>query len=414
MKKSFWLRLCLINLCIVALFGFMLRSKILFSLPFIDYRSLLSAHSHFAFSGWVGLSLMTLLIYTLPPADVHSRKIYQWILAGIEVSSLGMALFFPVVGYNAISITFSSLYIVVTYLFGYIFIRDIIKGQLYKTVKMLAVAAIIFLLISAVGPLGLSYILISQSGNSILYRDSIYTFLHFQYNGFFTVSIFALYVHRLIQSNISIGKNVRYFAILLVASVIPALFLSLLWHNSILFYILAFVGCLLILLTLMYFLAQGSVFGSQRTFSISFARSLLTLSLLSFVLKMLLNAGTVIPQLSNAVYGDRPVIIGFLHLVFLGFVTFFILSNIVEEKLYPVGNMIAKMPIIIFSTGIICNELLLMTQGLGVLFKTNSSIYNWLLWGASILLFIGALLIAITYSRLYNRQIALHPHRYIA
>jgi len=62
-KKNFWIGICLINLCIVAFLGLLLRSKIVFAMPFLDYRYVLSAHSHFAFGGWVGLSLISLLIF---------------------------------------------------------------------------------------------------------------------------------------------------------------------------------------------------------------------------------------------------------------------------------------------------------------------------------------------------------------
>ena len=81
-RKSFWIGLCLINLCIVAFFGFLLRSKILFPIPFLNYRYMLSAHSHFAFGGWAGLSLFTLLIFDLLPTALNRKRTYLWILGG--------------------------------------------------------------------------------------------------------------------------------------------------------------------------------------------------------------------------------------------------------------------------------------------------------------------------------------------
>src|SRR5215204_4985196 len=237
MNKRFWIGLCLVNLCIVAFFGFGLRSKILFPLPFIDYRYLLSAHSHFAFGGWVGLSLITLLIYDLLPPERAKKRIYLWLLAGIEISALGMAFFFPFQGYSGFSVFFSSLYIVVTYVLAPFFLKDLLNSPLHKKVKLLGVSAIVSLLISAIGPLGLSYILLSGSGNSILYRDSIYTFLHFQYNGFFTLSVFALLFNHLLKKGSTITRDAILFARFLCLSIVPALFLSLLWHNSSWFYL---------------------------------------------------------------------------------------------------------------------------------------------------------------------------------
>lgn len=401
-KKSFWLRLSLINLCIVALLGFTLRSKILFSLPFIDYRNLLSAHSHFAFGGWVGLCLITLLIYNILPESFSQKKVYQYILAGIEISSLGMAIFFPFLGYGALSIIFSSAYIGFTYFFAWIFIKDIVGQRINKSVRLLSISAIISLLASAIGPLGLAYILASKSGNSLLYRDSIYVFLHFQYNGFFTLAIFALFFDQLVRSGLQIKVQLKRFAIFLCLSVLPGLFLSLLWHDSSLYYVLAAIGSIFILLSLYYFIEYWKQNAPGQLFQLPLARSFWVMSFLSFVIKMLLNVGTIIPLLGNAVYGDRPVIIGFLHLVFLGFVTFFVLSHLLQQDFFTKGNKVAKLPFYVFATGIIANEFLLMLQGLGILFQTNSYIYSWLLWGASILLFCGAAMIA--YSSLVQRN----------
>ena len=179
-KRSFWISLALINLCLVAFLGFCLRSKILFSLPSINYRYFLSAHSHFAFAGWAGLSLITLLVYDLLPETLSRKKFYQWILAGIQISSLGMAFSFPFYGYNAVSIFFSTLYIVVTVAFAPVFIKDVLRSGQDRSVKLLSISAVASLIISFLGALGLVYILLSRSSNSILYRDSIYTFLHFQ------------------------------------------------------------------------------------------------------------------------------------------------------------------------------------------------------------------------------------------
>lgn len=392
-KRSFWLSLCLINLSIVALLGFTLRSKILFSLPFIDYRNVLSAHSHFAFSGWVGLSLITLLIYDLLPEALNQKKIYRWILIGIEVSSLGMAILFPIWGYNTLTIIFSSLYILVSFVFAGVFIRDVLKVSINRTVKLLSISAISSLVVSSIGPFGLLYIILSKTGGSILYRDSIYTFLHFQYNGFFTLSIFALLFNYLLKHTIYLSQDANMFALSICASIVPSLFLALLWHNSSFFYVLAIIGCVGILLSVFFLIKTYLYYRPNSHFS-SLNKTLLALSILSFCVKMLLQVGTIFPSLGNAVYGDRPVIIGFLHLVFLGFVTFFILSTLISSGYFTRNRKLVKYPFFVFVSGVIANEILLMIQGLGILFKTNSHIYQWLLWCTSILLFLGAILIA--------------------
>ena len=395
-SKLFWSKLCLANLAIVALLGFTLRSKILFPVPFIDYRSFLSAHSHFAFAGWAGMALTTLLIYNLLPGQLSSNRFYQWILGAIEICSLGMAISFPLQGYGFWSILFSSGYIVVNYVFAVRFLGDITKTNSDKTIKLFTVGAIISLLVSAIGPLGLVYILVNRSGDSILYRDSIYTFLHFQYNGFFTLAVFALFYRFLINKGMALNRKMKTFAVILVTSVVPALFLSLLWHNSRLYYALGIAGCILLLSSLYYFVAAFYRAKAGNIYSTKLAAILLIFSLASFGIKTFLNAGTVIPSLGNAVYGDRPVIIGFLHLVFLAFVSFFILGQFAEEGLFHKQGRLIKMPLIVFAIGVFLNEILLAIQGLGILFMTNSQIYSWLLWIAAIVLLVGSVMIAAT------------------
>ena len=393
-RKSFWVSLCIINLSIVALLGFGLRSKMLFSLPGIDFQQLESAHSHFAFAGWASLSLITLLIYNILPEVLSAKKIYQWVLAGIEVSALGMLIVFPFYGYNAVSIFFSTLYIFVSLIFVPVFIKDVIKAGNHKIVTWLSVSALCFLILSFLGTAGLVYILASKTGNSILYRDSIYTFLHFQYNGFFTLSIFALFLHDMIKRNIIPGSVVRTFVISLCISVIPALFLSLLWHNNTFFYVLALIGCVFILISLFSFFGIMRASG-RLSYSSALAKYFLLFAGLSFALKMLLNVGTIIPQLGDAIYGNRPVIIGFLHLVFLGFLSFYLFHAFIESGYFTKAGKVIRLPFYVFATGIFMNELLLMIQGLGILFQTNNEIYRWLLWIAAIVLSAGGIMLVL-------------------
>jgi len=400
-EKRFWIGLSLVNLVLVALFGLLMRSKMLFSIPIIDYRNILSAHSHFAFAGWVGLGLIALLVYDVLPIEQSQRKFYQIILWGIEISSVGMALSFPFFGYNFFSIFFSTLYILVTYVFGWVFFKDLKKATIHPVVKRLSIGAVTFLILSSIGPAGLSYIIITKSSNSLLYRDSIYTFLHLQYNGFFTLAVFAAFFSYWIKKGFLIPPAAKRFVFFLLASVLPSLFLALLWHNLIIFYIIAAIGCLCILLSAYFFLPVFRYSLQKTFFDSSIARTIWTVSFVSFIVKMVLTVGTVYPPLGHAVYGARPVIIGFLHLVFLAFVSCYLLSNIIQEGYFTVSQKVVAYPFYLFGLGVIANEVLLMIQGLEILLKTNNPIYSRLLWGVAIVLLAGALTLAFEF---YRRQ----------
>jgi hypothetical protein len=393
--KNLWVTLTLVNLCIVALLGMTLRTKLLFTVRFVDFKNFLSAHSHFAFGGWVTLALMLLYITNLLTREQQQKKIYQGILWGIELNALGMAITFPFQGYALFSIIFSTVFIFFTYAFSWVFLRDLRKSHIDPLVKSLANAAVAFLVISSIGPFTLAYILATKTGSAILYKDSIYTYLHFQYNGFFTLSVFALFFNQLFAKiDLITKKKIRPFVISLCASVLPALFLSLLWH-AYNFYIrgLAMIGCALTIVTLFYFCRLAFKKATYGIYASPIARTILVLSMISFAIKMLLQVGTIIPSLGNAVFGYRPIIIGFLHLVFLGFVTFYILSNFINNNVFPLERIISTTAIAFFSLAIIINETVLLVDGIGLMLYTTYPIYPWLLWIASILLFAGACLI---------------------
>jgi len=406
-RKNLWITLSLVNLCIVALLGLTLRTKFVFPLPFLDYRNFLSAHSHFAFGGWVTLILMVLFIDNLLADEQKQKKIYQWILWGIEITALGMAMSFPFKGYAFFSILFSTVFIFFTYGFSVVFIRDILKATTEKLTRLLSIGAIASLVISSGGPFTLAYIMATKTGDTFLFKDAVYTFMHFQYNGFFTLSVFALFFNQVLKNiTARTRKRMWQFSLFLCCSVIPSLFLSLLWHSfNVYIRTSAMIGCGLIIVTLSFFLA----FIFNRTLYQSFqpaARSLLYLAIASFAIKMILQTGTIVPALGNAVFGFRPIIIGFLHLVFLGLITFYILSHLLQAELFSWEKKITRFAIGFFSAAIIINETILLIDGIGLLFYTTNRIYPWLLWIASILLFVGSLLVlAARLSSIANKKV---------
>lgn len=410
-NKNAWITVCIVNLAIVAFLGFSLRTKFLFPIGIVDYRNLISTHSHFAFGGWVTLVLMVLLIDNFLPAAQQSKKIYAVILWGILLNSYGMLISFPIQGYGLFAIVFSTLFIFFTYAFSWIFITHVWRNQLFKTSRLLVTCSLLSLVISSIGPFWLANMMATHSGSAVDMRDAVYTYLHFQYNGFFTLSVFALLFHRKIAGvSAAARQKIQQFAIVLCLSIAPSLFLSLLWHYYN-FYLraVAFIGCGLILLTVVLFFRiphkKESAFNHQH----KLPALLLNLSIASFVIKMILQTGTVVPWLGHAVFGYRPIIIGFLHLVFLGLVTFYVLSYFLEKGILSLRSGFTRFAVVYFTAAVIFNETILLVDGVGRLFKTTNPIYDRLLWIASIGLFSGAILLNI--ARIRSNRI-LNPIRY--
>ena len=62
LNTKFWLKISLLNLCIVASLGVLMRYKIGFEFPYLDQKHLQHSHSHFAFSGWLSHTLVVCLV----------------------------------------------------------------------------------------------------------------------------------------------------------------------------------------------------------------------------------------------------------------------------------------------------------------------------------------------------------------
>lgn len=362
-----WTGIALVNLFVVALLGVLLRSKFLFPLPFLEYKFLLHAHSHFAFGGWVTLSLLAWMIWELLPAPYAAKRVYAWLLYGVLFTSVGMLLSFPFQGYGFVSIPFSMLFIGCTYGVAYTFLKDIRHAAVSKPVKLLAIGALAFLVLSSLGPFTLAVLMATGIHDPVLYNDAIYGYLHFQYNGFFTPAIFALMSHRYYIDDV----HSRRFTNWLLLSVLPAICLTWLWHApGTVVHVIAALGSVLLLISV-------AAFAKIRMKGLPL---LMKVALGCFILKQVLQAFTVIPGIGDFVFFNRPVIIGYLHLVLLGFVTLYLLSHF---KL-PVGSGMK-----IFVSGVVVNEAALFAQGLW-----HSAVFSWVLWAAAICLTTGAGLIA--------------------
>lgn len=395
-NKKTWLSIALVNLFIVALLGMMLRSKILFSIPFLDFKYTLHAHSHFAFGGWVSLALMALMIYDILPANFSGKRIYNRLLAGIFINAAGMLVSFLIEGYAFYSILFSTVFICVSYVFAGVFIRDIYRSGVDRIVRLLCLGSILYLVMSSVGPFTLAYLMASKSGNAVLYKDAIYTYLHLQYNGFFTLAVFALLFNDMLSKlSVTAYRSAKRFVSVLVFSVIPSLFLCYLWHYpNALFQGIAIAGSVLMLLSLLYFASFLSRARQQYQQTKTYAGRISKLALIAFVLKMVFQSLTIIRGIGDVVFTNRPVIIGFLHLVLLGFISLFLLAALYQAAIFK-NNKLAVFGGYLFACSVIFNELVLMGQGLGVMLQMSSRVYPTLLWLASILLCTGAALLLI-------------------
>jgi hypothetical protein len=385
-----WMRIALINLLIVASLGVIMRYKIAYSLPFIEQENFLHAHSHFAFSGWITQALMTLMIaYLARHSKENIFKKYKWLLLANLISAYGMLLSFPWEGYGIISVIFSTLTIFVSYVFAFIFWKDLNKLQIKKVSHYWFKAALVFNIFSSLGPFFLSYMMANNISHPNWYLASTYYFLHFQYNGWFFFGCMGLLSEHLNNSGISFSIQKKGFWLFAIAC-IPAYFLSALWLPIPLWiYIIVVLAALSQLLgwviLVKQMLIKKSIFFNEINIQ---TRWIFILSGIALSIKLLLQAASTIPSLSKFAFGFRPVVIGYLHLVLLGVITLFIIAYSKIENLICT-NRTGNAGIVIFIIGIILNELFLLIQGSSYMIFIGVPYINQLLLVAALCMFSG-------------------------
>ncbi len=393
---KYWIKIALINLFVVAIAGIILRYKINFSLPFIDQKHLLHGHSHFAFVGWVSLSLMALMIYYLQKNEISvNYKKYKWVLLANTITAYGMLLTFIWQGYAFLSISFSTLSIFVSYVFIYIYWQDLNKIKSDAIIHVWFKTGLVIWAISSFGAFSLAYFMASHLKNQDLYFAAIYFFLHFQYNGWFIFICFGLLFAYIKQSDkLTFPTISKKIYLLLIITVMPTYFLSIIWLKipSYLYWAGAIAGLiqLPIILYLIKLLKQFKV--NDKNISTT-TKTLWGLACLALFIKIILQSLSAIPYLAQFAFSYRPIVIGYLHLSFLGIITFFILGYI-NEFLRESHLHLNKLGVLLFVFGVVVQEIILMSQGLEVINQQAIPYASKLLFIIATLLGISLFLIA--------------------
>lgn len=386
-------RIALFNLLLVAAIGVIMRYKILYPLPFIDQKHLLHGHSHFAFAGWVTHALIVLLVQYLANEKGESViKRYRWVINANLIMAYGMLLSFPVQGYGLFSIIFSTLSIVVAYVFAIMYRKDLNRLQDKNISHWWMKAALLFNAISSLGAFSLAFMMVTKTIHQNWYLAAVYFFLHFQYNGWFFFACMGLATAKFF-THVAVVIHKRIFW-LFAAACIPAYILSALWlpipsWTYAIVVMAALSQCAGWILMLQQIKQQVPFI---RTIISSNTRFILLLAAIAASIKLLLQLASVIPSLSKLAFGFRPVVIGYLHLILLGVITLFIIGFMMTGRSIHIQPSTTK-AIKIFATGVLINELLLMIQGVAAMSFTPVPYINELLLAASVVLFSGILLL---------------------
>ena len=378
------------NFLITAALGVMLRYQSLYPIEGFVERFWIHAHSHTGFLGWIFLVLMALSFALLLPKNGRINRKFYRLLIYLQLAVLGMLVTFPFMGYAAPSIFFSTIHMILSIVFVLAFYRNA-DDRLIATRYMKA--GLIFMLISGIGPLALGPIIVMDLRESNFYDMAIYFYLHFQYNGWFTLAIFALFLQLMHSRGLSIpeGKGKLLYR-LLVVSVIMTLALSALgFEYAQVSQIVGGLGAAIQLWAGFIFLKLVFMdLNTRRLTSNHWVRWFFGVALFSWLLKIMMQFLSAIPAITNFVYLSRDAIMTYLHLAFLGFSSCFIVGLLIEQQYLKTTSLIARFGYLGFIVSVIAMEI---TIGLRAIPQYLSiEIYqflNGLLLIESILLFVS-------------------------
>jgi hypothetical protein len=392
MRLRVWIRIALLNLLIVASLGTLMRYKIGFKFPYFDQKFIQESHSHFAFSGWITHVLYVLIVlFFLQNAISIREKTYKFLILANLASAYGMLVSFFVQGYAAVSISFASLSIIVGYLFAFYALRDLNKLSSSHSSRNWLRAAIWFGILSTGGTIALSYMMATKDLDQTMYLNSIFFYLHFQYNGWFIFACIGLLLDRMKSFSLN-PQHLRYAFWFFFLSGIPTYFLSTLWAKLPgWLYAIVVVASVLQVLGWIFLvrILNKNVAGLKSIFP-KITRLILLVAALAFTLKLSLQLGSTIPSVSELAFGFRPIVIAYLHLVLLLIISVFLLAFLYGINLLN-QSRVAKIALIGFVTGAILNEIALATQGIAAIGYNVVPYINLILFLIALILFLSSI-----------------------
>jgi hypothetical protein len=319
----------MINFAVLTIFGIVLRCMQLLDVRFLNYQFLLHSHSHFAFSGWM-FFVIALLITHFGGGD-QNKPGFKYIFIFALISAYGMLVSFSLQGYKAISITFSTVFIFVTYWFAYLVLKSgPVKNNVNETAYKLISAALIFVCISSLGPFLLGPLVALGYKTSSLYQDAIYFYLHFQMNGFMFLASLGLVAATLL--NVIPSKHQRVWLDLFVYSTIPLYFIFTLWDKpDDPIRTLACLGAGLNLVSWLMLCWNFRKAWDQFSFLIKTA-------LIAASLKIIFQVLVCIPYIGEWAFLNRNLIVGYIHLLTLGTVMPIIIDQFIQKGFLKSGK----------------------------------------------------------------------------
>ncbi len=389
------LKLCLTLFVFSAVYGLLMRLQVIHPIFELDYTNVLQSHSHVAFLGWGFLTTLIALQYVFLDANQRKKKLYQITFWSMFMAITLMLASFALSGYKVFSIVLLTVFGISSYIYCIEMLKDLKKDTEHLISSKFARTSIYYYLLSSLATWFIGYVSVTQ-GKTDLYYNSIYFYLHFLYNGFFVFALFGVFFKMLRKKSMLISqRRIKHFYYYTNIACIPAFALSILWSNVHFgFHIIGGIAAVVQLIGLVYLLVIIKQTFVRYSLS-NYSRILLMTVIVSYGLKLVAQFLAAFPYIITKSVELKPYfIIGYLHMVTIGFVSFFLLTLIVELRGYYFKPVFPKFGLSLFLAGFFSTELLFFTQGFLYMVKWKPiGSYLLLVFVASAIMVLGILLL---------------------
>lgn len=338
---------------VVAGAGVLLRTFHLFDqIPF-GFIELRHAHSHLGFLGWVFPVAMLLIDHRFGQANKrNSTNLLFWPVMLVNVLMFGSFIFY---GYDRPSIILLSIHTVLACVYGYKLLAAL-RTETGAETQRLIQASVLIMALSFIGPIAIP-ILKNSGGGPEEFKLAIHFYLHFQYNGFFVLSVLALMSSAGIK-----GKSVVAF-LMLILGIVGTYFLTVSWYDGL--NSLSWVGVVSAALQMiggMILLKNFNLISRIRS-SGPVEKMVLGTVVTALAIKWALQLTSNWITSLDVEEGIRMWTVAYLHLVFLGVATPYFFSELKNLGLIPVRGYSFSVTVLL--GGLILTEVVLLIQGMG-------------------------------------------------
>ncbi|MDG4950438.1 hypothetical protein NLM59_05850 [Weeksellaceae bacterium KMM 9724] len=350
-------------LFLVGILGLLMRSSEWIMLP-LPFKNILHAHSHTALLGWAFVMVITGILNYFP----LKWKALKAIKIAFSISIIGMFISFLYQSYGAISITFSTMFVLLAYILLKKLLNEIPKEGFDNTFLR---RGIIYFYFSTVGIwlLGPTSAILGKS--HWLYDAGIQFFLHFQINGFLLYAALGL-IFKQIPKEYHPKDWATHFLDtgLLLGTALIAFWVS----NNLFFYLINLISIICLFIGFIPVIQSIRKFVKNSKPKNAWILSCIMLGLVGKLIGHLINLNY---DFTEALRFNRELVIAYMHLILIGVVSLGLIWNALSlfswklDKLFKVG-------IITFATGFYITEIILVLQGFRIAGLNATSSILWL------------------------------------